>query len=80
MTEILLFLLIVINSAVVYYLREIHNVKVPKKVSSEPTVTRGSYAPVVDSSSGDVGISESKTPQLIEWEADQELLKKNQSL
>lgn len=52
-----------------------------KKNETVPTVTRGVYAPVVVSSNeATVGISEAKTPQLIEFEAEQELLKKNQSL
>ena len=42
--------------------------------------TAGSYAPVTTSNTGEIGISESKTPQLIEFEAEQELLKRNQSL
>lgn len=52
-----------------------------KKIVTEPTVTRGSYAPVTTSTNeSTVGISEAKTPQLIEFEAEQELFKKNQSL
>lgn len=57
---------------------------VPKEKPTETpvAVTRGSYAPVATSSNLDspVGISDAKTPQLIEFESEQELLKQNQSL
>jgi len=82
MVEILLVIIIVILSIISYrvdsHLRVIINK--PKKVSSEAAVTRGTYAPIVESNSGDIGISEPKTPQLIEFEAGQELLRRNQSL
>ena len=76
---IILAIIILFIFRVEYLLREILNK--PKSTSSEVAVTRGVYAPTVESNtSGDVGISEAKTPQLIEWEAEQELLKRNQSL
>ena len=55
----------------------------PKKEvkTAEVAVTAGSYAPTYSGvNDNPVGISEAKTPQLIEFEAEQLLLKQNQSL
>lgn len=84
MTNIFLFLILacLVFTCIIIY-RIFLVVREPKiDVPSVPAaITRGSYAPVVASSNdSEVGISEAKTPQLVEFEAEQELLKKNQSL
>lgn len=85
MTNILLLLILIVLSAIGYIAYKILLViKIPmiKPVDVEVGVTRGVYAPVTVSNNENstVGISEAKTPQLIEFEAEQELLKRTQAM
>ena len=82
MTSIFLCIIAFLLTYIAVYIYKIHAmVEIPKekKIDIPVGVTRGSYAPISTSSNDTpVGISESKTPQLIEYEAEQELLKRNQ--
>lgn len=84
MTNILLALILIALGGIGYLLYRIFLiVREPKKVvkNAEVAVTAGSYAPTYSGTNDNpVGISEAKTPQLIEFEAEQLLLKQNQSL
>ncbi len=82
MTNIILIIIILVLAFIADKLIKIESIleKPKPKNNIAPTVTSGSYAPVTKSNTSDVGISEAKTPQLVEFEAEQELLKRNQSL
>jgi len=84
MTDILLSLIVIVLSVIAVLTYKIYKHE-PQDLEintiTQAGVTPGSYAPTYTTDNGTpVGISEAKTPQLIEWEAEQELLKKNQSL
>ena len=84
MTNILLVIIIAILVIIALTVYQIFlAVREPKtEVKVAPVgITMGTYAPLTTSNNNSpVGISETKTPQLIEFEAEQLLLKQNQSL
>jgi len=82
MTDIILIIILLVLAFIADKLIKIQIILDKPKPNNDIAVgaTAGSYAPVTTSNTSSVGISESKTPQLVEFEAEQELLKKNQSL
>ena len=85
MTNILLALILIALGGIGYLLVRILLVirdPIKEEIMLDPVgITLGSYAPTYSGTNDNpVGISEAKTPQLIEFEAEQLLLKQNQSL